>query len=257
MSSATFAGQVAIVTGGASGIGRAVSTRLAEAAAQVMIVDSRQEAITEALAEIRASAGPDSIRGLAADVRHPEDMARMREETVACWGRIDILVACAGIMRGVPGRPQTVRDTPAEAWDRVIDTNLTGVFLSNKAVLPIMQQQKSGNIVNLSSTSGRRGLAFDAAYCASKFGVIGLSESLAEEVRPQGIRVQVVLPEVVDTPMLDQNGPLPRPAKMLTADQVADLIFHLLRLPPDTVMLSPILRSLEPPATKTTTRRSQ
>ncbi len=256
MSSSTFADQVAIVTGGASGIGLAVSKRLVQAGAQVMIVDSRQEAITEAVAEIGASAAPGSIRGLALDVRHPEDMARMREETVASWGRIDILVAGAGIMRGVPGRPQTVRDTPADAWDRVIDTNLTGVFLSNKAVLPIMQEQKSGNIINLSSTSGRRGLAFDAAYCASKFGVIGLSESLAEEVRPQGIRVQVVLPEAVDTPMLDQNGPLPRPATMLTADQVADLILHLLRLPPDTVMLSPVLRSLELPKTKTTTERS-
>lgn len=256
MNSSTFAGQVAIVTGGASGIGLAVSRGLVQAGAHVMIVDSRQEAIAGAVAEIGEGAAPDSIRGLELDVRQPGDMARMREETLAGWGRIDILVACAGIMRGVPGRPQTVRDTPADAWDRVIDTNLTGVFLSNKAVLPVMQQQKSGNIINLSSTSGRRGLAFDAAYCASKFGVIGLSESLAEEVRPQGIRVQVVLPEAVDTPMLDQNGPLPRPAAMLTADQVADLILHLLRLPPDTVMLSPVLRSLEFPMTKTTKERS-
>jgi len=256
MNSSTFAGQVAIVTGGASGIGLAVSRGLVQAGAHVMIVDSRREAIAGAVAEIGDGAAPDSIRGLELDVRQPGDMAMMREETLAGWGRIDILVACAGIMRGVPGRPQTVRDTPADAWDRVIDTNLTGVFLSNKAVLPVMQQQKSGNIINLSSTSGRRGLAFDAAYCASKFGVIGLSESLAEEVRPQGIRVQVVLPEAVDTPMLDQNGPLPRPAAMLTADQVADLILHLLRLPPDTVMLSPVLRSLEFPTTKTTTERS-
>lgn len=256
MSNSTFAGQVAIVTGGASGIGLAVSKRLVQAGALVMIVDSRQEAIAGAEAEIGASAARGSMRGLALDVRLPRDMKRMREETVANWGQIDILVACAGIMRGVPGRPQTVRDTSADAWDRVIDTNLTGVFLSNKAVLPVMLEQKSGNIINLSSTSGRRGLAFDAAYCASKFGVIGLSESLAEEVRPQGIRVQVVLPEAVDTPMLDQNGPLPRPATMLTADQVADLILHLLRLPPDTVMLSPVLRSLEPPKTKTITERS-
>ncbi len=256
MSSSTFAGQVAIVTGGASGIGLAVSTRLVQAGAQVMIIDSRQAAIEGAVAEIGKKAVAGSIRGLELDVRHPDDMARMREETVASWGRIDILVSCAGILRGVPGRPQTVRDTPADAWDRVIDTNLTGVFLSNKAVLPIMQKQKSGNIINLSSTSGRHGLAFDAAYCASKFGVIGLSESLAEEVRPQGIRVQVVLPEAVDTPMLDQNGPLPRPATMLEADQVADLILHLLRLPPDTVMLSPVLRSLEPPTTKKTKKRS-
>jgi NAD(P)-dependent dehydrogenase (short-subunit alcohol dehydrogenase family) len=256
MSNSTFSGQVAIVTGGASGIGRAVGARLVQAGAQLMIVDSRQDAIAEAVAEIGARAAPELIRGLALDVRSPVDMERMRDETVARWGRIDILVACAGILRGVPGRPQTVRDTPEDAWDRVIDTNLTGTFLSNKAVLPTMQGQTSGNIINLSSTSGRHGLAYDAAYCASKFGVIGLTESLAEEVRPQGIRVHVVLPEAVDTPMLDQNGPLPRPAAMLTADQVADLILHLLRLPPDTVMLSPVLRSLEQPATKRTAKRS-
>ena len=104
---------------------------------------------------------------------------------------------------------------PVAEWDLVVETNLRGVFLSNQAVLPAMLAQRRGVIVNLSSTSGKRGLADDAAYCASKFGVIGFSESLAEEVGPRGIRVQVVLPGPVDTPFWDQNGPLPKPARIL------------------------------------------
>ncbi|HEU4402202.1 MAG TPA: SDR family NAD(P)-dependent oxidoreductase, partial [Candidatus Polarisedimenticolia bacterium] len=136
---------------------------------------------------------------------------------------------------------QTVAETSLQAWDAVLETNLTGTFLANRAVLPCMLRQGRGNIVNLSSTSGRRGLALDAAYCASKFAVIGLTESLADELRPHGVRVQAVLPEVVDTPMLDQNGPLGRPRDMLAPERVADFIVHLLGLPDDTLMLNPVV----------------
>lgn len=242
-----FDEKVAVVTGGASGIGLAVATGLGRGGARVAVVDVGEGAVATAVETIGAITSPGSVLGLRLDVRRPEDMERMRSEVMEAWGRIDILVASAGVMRGAPGRPQTVLETSPEAWDRVIDTNLTGVFLANQAVLPVMLEQQSGNIVNLSSTSGRKGLAFDSAYCASKFGVIGLSESLAEEVRPQGIRVQVVLPQVVDTPMLDQNGPLPKPASMLSAERVCDFILHLLTLPADTVMLNPVISPFDVP----------
>ena len=240
MSAAAFAGQTAIVTGGASGIGLAVAQQLAAAGAGVAVIDLSAEGVAQTVASI---GGASKHLGIALDVRDPEAMDRMREEVLARWGRIDILVTCAGILRGVPGRLQTLADTSGEAWDRVIDTNLTGVFLANRAVLSVMFQQKSGNVVNLSSTSGRRGQAYDAAYCASKFGVIGLSECLAEEARSHGVRVQVVLPEMVDTPMLGQNGPMPKPAQLLSAGRVADVIVYLLRLPEDTTLLTPVLGS--------------
>jgi NAD(P)-dependent dehydrogenase (short-subunit alcohol dehydrogenase family) len=240
MSAGAFAGQAAIVTGGASGIGLAVAKRLAGAGAGVAVVDLSEERVEQAVASLDGAAEHLAI---ALDVRDPEAMDRMREDVMAKWGRIDILVTSAGILRGVPGRLQTLSETAVEAWDRVIDTNLTGVFLANRAVLPVMFRQKRGNVVNLSSTSGRHGQAYDSAYCASKFGVVGLSECLAEEARPHGVRVQVVLPEMVDTPMLEQNGPMPRPAQLLSADRVADLILHLLRLPEDTTLLSPVLGS--------------
>jgi len=213
-------GQAAIITGGASGIGRAVAIRLV-----------REEA-----------EHPEApVIGLAVDVRREDQVEAMKDRALEIFGRIDILVASAGILRGVPGKPQTLADTSAEAWDAVIETNLTGMFLANRAVLPVMQKQRRGNILNLSSTSGRRGIAYDSAYCASKFGVIGLSESLAEEVRPYGIRVQAVLPEIVDTPILAQNGPIFRPQDMLSAERVAEFVAYLLALPEDTWLLNPII----------------
>ncbi|HKQ98117.1 MAG TPA: SDR family oxidoreductase, partial [Candidatus Polarisedimenticolia bacterium] len=169
------------------------------------------------------------------------DMETMAAEVLKRRGRIDILVAAAGILRGETGKPQMLHETAAAAFDRVIDINLTGTYLANRAVLGAMLKAKSGNIVNVSSTSGKKGLAYDAAYCASKFGVIGLTESLAEEVRPQGVRVQVVLPEVVDTPMLEQNGPLFRPKEMLPAERVAQFIAHLVTLPAGMVLVNPVL----------------
>lgn len=239
--SGRFEGQAAIVTGGASGIGRAVAFRLVRDGASVAVVDvspDRTEATVRALQAERPGA---AVIGRAADVRCHDQVEKMKDEALGRYGRIDILVASAGILRGVPGKPQTLAETPVEAWDKVIETNLTGMFLTIRAVLPVMQKQRRGNIITLSSMSGRKGIAYDSAYCASKFGVIGLSESLAEEVRPYGIRVQAVLPEVVDTPILAQNGPIFRPPDMLSAERVADFIAYLLALPEDTWLLNPVI----------------
>jgi len=233
---APLAGQSAIVTGGAGGIGLATAQALARLGAAVTVVDVDADRARAAAAEVAPGTA-----ALALDVTRAADMERMAAAVLEAHGRIDILVAAAGVLRGEAGRPQMLHETTAAAWDRVIDINLTGTYFANRAVLPAMLKAKSGNIVNLSSTSGKKGLAYDAAYCASKFGVIGLSESLAEEVRPQGVRVQVVLPEVVDTPMLAQNGPLFRPKEMLPADRVAQFIAHLVTLPAGMVLVNPVL----------------
>ena len=146
--------------------------------------------------------------GFALDVRNENDMELMARGAVERFGRIDALVASAGLLRA--GRPHLVQNTPTAEWDVVMDTNLRGVFLSNRAVLPVMTTQGYGVIINLSSTSGRRGLAYDAAYCASKFAVIGFSEALREEVRRHGVNVHVLLPGPVDTPIWKQNAPIPQ-----------------------------------------------
>jgi NAD(P)-dependent dehydrogenase (short-subunit alcohol dehydrogenase family) len=236
-----FGGRVALVTGAASGIGREVARGLARGGARLAVADMGDGRTGDAAAALMAEFPGCEALPCPVDVRRPEEVDAMIAAVVGRFGALDILVASAGILRGVPGRPQTVADTTADAWDKVIDTNLTGVFLTNRAALREMIRHRRGDIVNLSSMSGRRGHALDAAYCASKFGVIGLSEVLQEEARPYGVRVQVVLPEVVDTPMLDQNGPLFRPKDTLTAERVAELILYLLALPPDTLMLGPAI----------------
>jgi NAD(P)-dependent dehydrogenase (short-subunit alcohol dehydrogenase family) len=168
-------------------------------------------------------------------------MAEMASQTLERFGRIDHLIASAGILR-VGGTLKTTLETSLEEWQAVLQTNLTGTFLSNRAVLPSMIEQKQGDIINISSVSGRQGRAFDAAYCASKFGIIGLSESLAQEVSSYGIRVQTILPDAVDTPFWDQNGPnsIKAPLK-LPPERVAELIVHLITLPRDTFMLNPVI----------------
>jgi NAD(P)-dependent dehydrogenase (short-subunit alcohol dehydrogenase family) len=237
----TGEGLVAVVTGGGSGIGRATALTLAERGASIVVVDNGERA-EATRREVEDSGG----RGLALslDVRHPQDMATMAEQTLAAFGRIDVLVASAGLLR--TGPPTTVDKLPVEEWDTVIDTNLRGTFLSNRAVLPAMLAQRSGVIINLSSTSGRKGLAYDAAYCASKFAVIGLSEALADEVGPRGIKVQVVLPGPVDTALWDQNGPLPRPATILAPERVGEFIAFLVELPGDTLVVEPTLLGFRP-----------
>jgi NAD(P)-dependent dehydrogenase (short-subunit alcohol dehydrogenase family) len=169
----------------------------------------------------------------------------MAQKTLERFGRIDCLVASAGILR-VGGSLKTIADTSLDDWNAVIETNLTGVFLSNQAVLTAMMEQKQGDIVNISSTSGKQGRPFDGPYSASKFGIIGLSESLAEEVSSHGVRVQTVLPDAVETPFWDQNGPAAlKPVNVLPPDRVAEFILFLMDLPRDTYLPNPVIAPMK------------
>lgn len=239
-----LAGRVAVVTGGTAGIGAAACRALAAGGAAVMIVGRRPQRVEAMLADLRAALPAAALAGLAADVRDAAAMRHMAATTLQRFGRIDLLVASAGILRADGGAIHTLRDTSVDEWHQIVDVNLNGVFLSNRAVLPAMLEQGGGMIVNVSSTSGRRAYAYDAAYCATKFGVIGLSEALAEEVRPRGIRVHALLPGAIETDMWDQNGPIPRPQDVLPVSRVADLIAWLAALPEDVEMAETIIEPL-------------
>ena len=232
----SLAGQVAIITGGSAGIGLESASELMRLGAHVVIVGRTPERVQRALTVLNERRGGARVQGLTLDVCREEDVASMATHALNEYGRIDILVAAAGVLRARPGVLNTVRDMPFADWRQVLDVNLKGTFLSNRAVLPAMIRQRSGQIVNVSSTSGRKAYAFDSAYCASKFAVIGMSEALAQEVANYGIRVQVLLPGAIETPIWDQNGPIPKPQAVLSVRRVAEVIAHVVTLPADTLM---------------------
>jgi NAD(P)-dependent dehydrogenase (short-subunit alcohol dehydrogenase family) len=251
-------GKVAIVTGGSSGIGRQVCLALAREGARVVVVGRDRDRVAATVTEIKAIASESSCiaqaLGAELDVCLEQDMEAMAKETLNRFGRIDVLVACAGILRAESKRPTSIRETSAQEWDRVLDTNLRGVFLCNRAVLRTMMKQRSGQIINVASLSGRQALALDAPYCASKFGVIGLTEALAGEMRSYGVRVQAILPGDTDTPIWSQNKSFPQSVYVMPVEHVADMVRYLLIWPMDStfgeVAIAP-LRTLRPPLWRT------
>ena len=240
-----FEEQVVVITGGAGGIGKATCQAVARRGGKIVLADLNEERIEAVVQEIQSVSPGCEVMGMAANVLKEQDMEAMVSRTLDRFGSIDVLVHCAGILRPGNSTPKFMHQTSVEEWDAVIDTNLKGTFLSNRAVLSAMIRQRRGQIINISSTSGLKGRPFDSVYCASKFGMIGLSESLAQEVRQYGIRVHVLLPDAVDTPIWEQNGPVQVPDNALPAERVADLIVFLSGLPKDTVLDNLVIRSFQ------------
>ncbi len=249
-------GQVVIVTGGTSGIGKATATVLCREGAGIVVVDIDKRRVNETVSEL-ADAASETPLGLALDVRSEEDMEEMVRRTVERFGRIDTLVHCAGILRGKGSGPKFLHQVAVDEWDEVIDTNLKGTFLSNRAVLPFMFDQGGGHIINFSSTSGLKGRAYDSVYCASKFGVVGLSEALAEEVRQYNVKVHVIMPDAVDTPIWNQNGPIRAPKDSLSPESVAHLVSYIMSLPADTVLRSVVIEPFRARRRKRTGRSGE
>ena len=189
-----FAGKTAIVTGAGSGIGLATTQRLATEGATVIMADVR-DADDEAAGIIESG---NTVRFVLADVSQESQVRALVDEVVSSHGRVDILVNNAGIAFA-----RTVPDTTLEEWDRLVNVNLKGVFLCSRAVIPIMQQQGGGVIVNVSSEQGLVGASENAAYTATKGGVIQLAKSMAIDHGQDGIRVNCVCPGPVKTPLFD------------------------------------------------------
>ncbi len=190
-----LAGQHGIVTGGARGIGLAIARRLIEAGATVTIADQDAEAVELATKEMGKEA-----RGCVLDVTDEDQVTEMVQAAHESHGRLDLLVCSAGIV----GRNAFAWETSAEEWRRVLEVNLTGVWLCNRAALEPMRGAEYGRIVNIASIAGKEGNPKLGPYSASKAGVIGMTKSLAKEVADTNIRIHSIAPAVIHTPMLDQ-----------------------------------------------------
>ncbi len=188
----SLVGKVALVTGASSGIGEGAALALAEAGALVAVSGRRQDRLEALVARIEAAGG--RALALPGDVAVEEQASRSVEDTVAHFGRIDILINSAGV-----NEQGGIESLPLEQWHRLIDINLMGTIYTSRTAFPIMKAQGAGDIINISSTAGRRSGADFAAYSTSKFGVTGFTEALRQEGGKAGIRVAIIEPGATAT----------------------------------------------------------
>ncbi len=210
-----LSGAVALVTGGSRGIGRAIALRLASLGASVAICGRDAQALGASESELNKSGS--HVYSQVADVSRSADVTALVEKTEAALGPTSILVNNAGIGLFGPAHEKSEAD-----WDRVLDTNLKSVFLVSRAVAPSMIRRAAGDIINISSLAGRNAFAGGGIYCASKWGLQGLSACMAEDLREYGIRVAVICPGSVATDFSTRG--LKDPAKVLSPEDVAHAV---------------------------------
>lgn len=222
--------RTALVTGSTRGIGKETALLLLKKGLNVMISSRSQDGVDNVIEEIldKFPSKKENILGLKCDVSKHSEVKTLVDVSVKRLGRIDVLVNNAGIVYF-----KCLLDTTEEEWDKTIDINLKGVFLFTKEVLPYMIENKSGIIINVSSGAGKYGFPNLSAYCASKFGVIGLTESVAKEVTDNNVKIMAICPGGVYTKMIKDivkvgynvsNRNLMKPKEV--ANKIYDMIFN-------------------------------
>jgi len=214
-------GKVALVTGGSRGIGRAIALAYAREGARVFVSARREADLEQAAGEIRAAGGEASW--IAADISKTREVKRLMREVRRLYGTVHILVNNASIL----GPRETIVRYPLSDWERVMRVNLTAMFGVTKEALGMMIPQREGSIINLSSGVGRVGKARWGAYAASKFGVEGFTQLLAEEMKEHNIRVNAVNPGGTRTDMRAEAYPQEDPLTLPTPDIITGVFIHL------------------------------
>lgn len=235
-------GKVVLITGSSSGIGRMTALALANTGARLALVARRTDRLAAVQEEVGARGGAAEM--FPCDVTVPGAMEVVVRGCVDRYGRIDVLVNNAGA-----GFFAAIEQTTAEDLDQILAVNLKGTFHGIRAALPVMRRQGAGHIVNVASTAGRRGSPYVGAYCASKFAVVGLTESLRTELAGSGIRVSLFCPGATQTEFFDaarrrteHHRGLVGPVE--SAERVAERLVDLIRRPRAEVIAQPVRRKL-------------
>ena len=221
----TLLGQVAVVTGAGRGIGHATAMALAREGVTVVLAARTRQQLAATAAEIRETGG--AALAIPTDVTQDAAVEAMVEQAIAELGRLDILVTAAGVASFGP-----VSGTKPTDWDGMLAVNLRAVMVTCRAVLPIMIRQRRGTIINVASVAAQRAIPGAAVYTATKAGVVGFSRVLAEELRSEGVRVGVLVPGAVDTPLWDAIPGSPDRSRMLRPADVARAAVLMASLPP-------------------------
>ncbi len=211
--------RVVLITGSTRGIGFATAVEFLEHGDKVVIFCRHREHVLKAEKDLSSVAPSENILGLVADVRKEADVKKVVGGCLKHFGRIDILINNAGIAAYKP-----IEETSEREWDNIIDTNLKGTFLFVRQVLPVMKKHGSGTIINISSGLGVEGEAGFSAYCASKFGVVGLTQVIADEAKESNVKVYAVLPGAVNTQLLSDLDLGMDPADVLAPEYLAKRI---------------------------------
>lgn len=220
-------GKVAVITGGSSGIGFAIASSLLKEGMGVLIAARDGKKLKKAEERLKHEGG--LVSSLSTDVSQRNQVEGLFKKAKKDFNRVDLLVNNAGI-----GRLKSIAEASEEDWDQVLDINLKGAFLCTKAVLPMMKRQGSGYIINISSLAGKMGFGGAAAYSSSKFGMVGLTESLLEEGVEDHIKATVICPGYVATPMV-RGASVPQ-EEMIPPEDIGKLVIGLLHLSPFTVI---------------------
>lgn len=219
--------KVALITGGSQGIGLAIARSLADEGCNLIICGRNRTRLGRVRKEL---AGKVNIVSLVCDVRDPVSVRRMLRVVTRKFRKLDILVNCAGIAHSL--RP--VAEISFKEWSDVLATNLTGTFLVTQAALPLMK--RGATLVNILSTAARRVFPNLSAYCASKFGVLGFTNTLREELRQPGVRVIAMFPGSTDTPIWDTLWPEAPREKMIRPETVAEVLISALKVSPESTV---------------------
>jgi NAD(P)-dependent dehydrogenase (short-subunit alcohol dehydrogenase family) len=219
-------GRVAIITGASSGVGYAAARLFAREGATVIAAARRRDRLDHLVSEIAA----EGLQGFSipTDVTDSAQVQRLIDRTVSLLGRIDILINCAGGVMKV----SAIESFSDAEWRSVLDTNLSGVFYAARSVVPVMKRQRAGTIINLGSRVGKVGVANIGPLCAAKFALSGLSQSMAQELRPHNVFVTTVYAGLINADIHPLNPDEAFRRQLITTDDVAQALLWVCTLPP-------------------------